>query len=261
MPAVEFQDRRLFLTDFDNTYALTNQPAPNGINVQTAYELAIERIFGLEGLDQYIAVGGLNNRTPGEIVDQLAPDLDQDARQTKTDDLVEEKLSHLLDQVGRRLTEDGAFWPRLSRNFRQLWMQMVDSPSLSTGVVTSGHRAFVDKFHDIHALAKPEFMLTDDEMRPMSSTRPIEQCVKPSRLLLEIIHKQWLAKYDEPESSRVASKPQLVYAGDDIVKDGKLAENYGVLFRRIDALRTPEHSWHLVADALHLIPKGQSLGA
>ena len=60
--------RYLFVSDFDGTVSNTFAESPNGINVDMAYEYAIKKFFGEEGLIVYQKIGGLQNRAPGEVV-------------------------------------------------------------------------------------------------------------------------------------------------------------------------------------------------
>ncbi len=61
----------LICTDYDKTIGDTFNQSPNKIGVHEAYEFAIGLIFGEEGLRAYKQIGGLQNRAPGELVEDL----------------------------------------------------------------------------------------------------------------------------------------------------------------------------------------------
>jgi len=237
-----FNEAKLIATDFDNTYALTSQPAPNGMTVERAYEKAVEEVFGLPELEIYKQEGGLHNRAPSEIVAQLSDDTEDGKFSQRTEDLVQIKLTHLYKQVGQKLP-NGEFWPRIVPGFKGMWETVSADPKVDTGVVSSGHRLFIEKFHDVHDLELPDHMVTDDDMRPLLATFPREMCVKPSSILLDWIHAEWLKKYNMRDSYFLTEDhDRIVYAGDDPVKDGKLAENYGVEFVHVDPAK-PQEAW------------------
>jgi hypothetical protein len=240
----EFQSSKLLITDFDGTYAMTDEPSPKNMTVSRAYELAINELFNSDGLEKYKAEGGLRNRGPAEVITQLAPNLDTPAHGQKTEELVQLKLGHLLAEVGQRLP-DGTLWPRLAPGFRSLWSALAECEQVDTGVATSGHRPFVERFHEVHELSLPDLMITDDDMRPLMERLPKAECVKPSGLILELLHQKWLGGYSNSEytSEPLAhSKNRMLYMGNDPVKDGQMAENYGIEFVLIDE-SAPDLGW------------------
>jgi hypothetical protein len=242
---------KLFATDFDGTYALTQEPGPNGMNVARAYDLAVEQLFGFDGLQKYTASGGLRNRAPSEVINQLAPDLDNDQLQQKTEDLIDTKLFHLLSQVGQRLPE-GDIWPRLAPGFSSIWQNICVATNINTAVISSGHTEFIRRFHEVHELSEPDIMVTDDDMRPLSAQLPPQECVKPSKLLLNIafttwINEQGLGLMDIQEI--VEAYNGVIYVGDDPNKDGRLAENFGAPFVHINPADYPV-SWQKVGELL-----------
>jgi hypothetical protein len=68
-----FESARLFASDADNTQMLSFEKSPQGIGVEEAYRYGIAAIYGPSGVNQYIASGGHQNRTPAEIVISLVP--------------------------------------------------------------------------------------------------------------------------------------------------------------------------------------------
>jgi hypothetical protein len=232
---IEFAQRELSANDFDGTIAITSEPAPNGMTVALAYEAAVQRVLGTNALSEYQAGGGLRNRAPSEVIIELAPTLETEAVRRKTEDLVSAKLSVLSDQVGQRLP-DGAFWPRPTEGFTDFWTKITAHPQMDTAIVSSGHQAFIERFYEVQDLPGPDLMVTDDDMRPLMEYLAPELCVKPGRLLLDIVHGRWLALHDiEPTYENLkTSRERIIYAGDDPNKDGGLADNAGVRFMHID---------------------------
>ena len=248
-----FEGEQLLLaTDFDNTVALTFEPAPNDMTVERAYEAAVQRILGEKCLALYQAKGGLRNRAPGEIVAELAPELDSRARNLKTEDLIEAKLSTLTSQVGQRLP-DGAIWPRATDGFNRFWAAVSDSTDVTTAVTSSGHDDFIRRFYEVQELAPPDIMVTDDMMRPLTARLPLSLCVKPAPLLLDLVHYQWLDRQgvEADLDNRNESRENIFYTGDDPLKDGQLALNAGVRFMLIDPADS-EQCWQKVGRAMNL---------
>lgn len=253
MPSVDTTEPMLLGTDFDGAYALTQEAAPNGMNVERAYEFAIERLFGSEALDRYVESGGLYSRAPGEIVVQLAPELEGQALRARTEDLIHIKLSVLENQIGKRFNDDtGDFWPRIAPGFKPVWEQISVASGISTAVISSGHSGFIRRFHEVHGIEQPDIMVTDDDMRPLSRTHPVEQIVKPSPLILQKAYLDWLWLRGFGMSnlkSDTKGYENVIYVGDDAVKDGRLAENFHVDFILIDRDNYPA-SWRKVGELL-----------
>ena len=86
----------LFVLDFDGNLANTFAPSPNGIGVHKAYETAVFKLFGQSGLNKYLETGGLKNRAPGEVVEQLHGEPSLELAQK----LVQAKLACFLDEIG-----------------------------------------------------------------------------------------------------------------------------------------------------------------
>ncbi len=229
-----FSQRELLACDFDGTIALTSVPAPSGTTVASAYEVAIRQVLGENAVSKYVEHGGLRNRAPAEVIIDLAPELDTDRVRQKTEDLVAAKLDVLYQEVGQTLP-DGSRWPRPVEGFMDCWAKISAHPQMDTAVVSSGHQNFIERFYEVQELPAPNLMVTDDDMRPLMEHLPPELCVKPGRLLLDIVHSRWLARYGiEPNYETIkSSRGRIMYAGDDPNKDGKLAENAGVTFSHI----------------------------
>lgn len=240
---------QLLASDFDGTIALTHEPAPNGMTVPLAYEVAVVRVFGHSALQQYQAEGGLNNRAPLEIVRQLAPGMDTSTLYQRAEDLVEVKLAHLMSEVGNR-SADGERWPRPTSGFVSFWRGISPRSDIDTAVVSSGHQAFIEKFFDVQGLGQPDILVTDDDMRPLMTTYEPEQLVKPSAFLLQMAHARSAARRRRLGLvPPVVPRDRVAYVGDDLVKDGRLADNAAVEFVHFRQEK-PDASWLQALDLL-----------
>ncbi|HVS58503.1 MAG TPA: hypothetical protein VHD60_02060 [Candidatus Saccharimonadales bacterium] len=233
-----FEDSVLVSSDFDGTIGYTNEPAPNGMTVELAYHQAVCEVLGHEACNTYSQTGGLINRAPAEVVAALLPDTDEETQRVQTEALIQTKLGYLLDQIGCRL-DDGTRWPRLTPGFPETWediqrLRGKDVP-VHTAVISSGHTAFINTFFDTHGLKRPDFMVTDDDMRGSRYAVPLR--VKPSPLLVTKVQEQWWEYYGingVGEADLHVLTERTVYAGDDPTKDGQLARNSGIEFIHIN---------------------------
>ncbi len=104
--------------------------------------------------------------------------------------------------------------------------------SIQLAILSSGHTEFVKKTFEIWKEKCPEIIITDDDVRRL----PVElkDKVKPSRFLFGLIYNEWLKKRGiKPTNSLEISekdRSRIIYIGDDLTKDGKLAEISQVLF-------------------------------
>ena len=230
-----FDRESLLASDFDNTVALTSEPLPGGKTVEEAYETAIYQVLGRDALGRYLKSGGLRNRAPGEIVAELSPNLSVQLRPQRTEDLVEAKMAILLPQFGQHLP-DGRLWPSTVDGMPEVWSLLSGASGVSTAIITSGHSAAIDRFFDVHELPQPDIAVTDDDMRPLTEILPGSMFVKPSRLLIDWVHQQWLERFElgslvnQDAESYWWSRERITYVGDDIKKDGQMAKNAGVEF-------------------------------
>ena len=245
----------LLAADSDNTIALTSEPAPNGMNVELAYQEAIGKVLGHVALEEYNRTNGLNNRAPGEVVQQLWPNFDPGASAQTAADLVDAKLELLLPQIGRRLT-DGELWPRPVEGFVAAWHRFDEmltvGMAVTRAVVSSGHDAFIERFFEVQGLNSPDIVVTDDTLRREVSFYDYAQYVKPSPRLMELVHSKWLRwhglEFSDLSAGDVdAMRKRTLYIGDDRKKDDKLAEAANVRFIRI----VSDGSW-LVASGMLL---------
>jgi phosphoglycolate phosphatase-like HAD superfamily hydrolase len=217
---VTSNDPILLALDFDNTIARTFEQSFGLRNVQTAYEYAIQDVFGDDGVALYRAQGGLNNRAPTEIVLELGAPADQVI--ALTDTLVQRKLSYLLPEIGTPLAGGGA-WPRLCAGLDVFWHSAREQRQFHLALVSNGHREFIERVFRLHHLELPEIMITDDDVRRRTDLEP-RQRYKPDPAMLK------------PIAERLSINPHAaIYIGDNLALDGVMAKNAGMRFGHFDS--------------------------
>ena len=241
--------------DFDGTAFDTFAPPPGGIGVKEAYELAVEELFGVRGLQFYRDAGGLQNRSPREVVTDIVmrygegreglfthllhflrdnggrmraftttKKLESSFTRATVYPIVAEmlvclKLERLMNQIGTPM-EDGALWPPPVFGFIEYWRKIVSMQGMRTLIISSGHEGFITKVFKLYDLPLPDTMVTDDDTRHLSipMSKPDEGLVSLGLNRLSI----------DPSDLEIA------LFGDDPNKDGKLASNAGVPFYLVD---------------------------
>lgn len=260
--------KSLFLFDFDQTIVETFESSPNGIGVEKAYDMSVFNIFGDVGRNIYKNVlGGLQNKAPSELVQLLissdsedrlikkasifysnnvlrllavlpenikADDQEWDTRSEKLMDLLTwmlaaEKLSFLSSEIGEKLP-DGQKWPRVCRGFLDFYksIETINNQGeikIDRGIISSGHTEFIRKTFSSIGLNLPEYLITDDNLRGVKNI-PIERKTKPGPYPFALIHRQWL----KDTGLSAENKSNIVYFGDDLKKDGGMAEKCRVSF-------------------------------
>ncbi len=238
------QNRYLFLFDFDGTLADTFSPSPSNIGVYEAYEGAIKKVFGTKGLLVYKSIGGLKNNAPSELVGRMLKEdssLITHASSEKmiTELLVKEKVKMILQEVGES-------WPKpfdgVVPMLKQIGGLNDKGINVDIGIVTSGHTEFVEKVFKAWEVQSPNICITDDNLRykyPIYPEPEGDRLIKPSNTLFAITRAKWLRKHGiEPVNTDFdfvfGMREHVVYFGDDIVKDGKFAENSKLMFALFD---------------------------
>lgn len=257
----------LIIIDFDNTIAKTMELSPNNMGVLQAYEFAIESVLGSEGLKAYGRICGLQNRAPVELAVALlkngdretliqnakdffekkapslkkfipaektisfARDADSGAETVVSEMIVLRKLSCCMDEIGTKFG-DGRVWPEpcegIADFFRTIsYINRKDGIQIRLAILSSGHAPFIKKTFKVWGQTCPEILVTDDDVR-MLAIEP-EKKVKPSKFLFDIVFLDWTRKL-EWKGAINKHRQNIMYIGDDKIKDGKLAENVGVLF-------------------------------
>jgi phosphoglycolate phosphatase-like HAD superfamily hydrolase len=126
----------------------------------------------------------------------------------------------ILDQ---QITTD---WPKPMPHFMDLRLAL-KARGKGFGLLTAGHELFIRSAFAAQDCEPPN-MLTDDDIR---GTR-WAGTQKPNPLLLEL----FLEKFHPTIRPQ---KEQILFLGDDIVRDGELARNAGVAFGLYSPYRIP----------------------
>lgn len=240
------QNTALAVFDFDNTVADTFAPSPNGLDVHTAYDIALEQLFGEPHLLK--VVGGLKNRAPTELVHDIVraePKLVVHAMRTY--DLLRTRVQHLMPKgtgiplvpikgdnylplLGEMIVrlkleclagEVSPQWPRPFDGVGELFEEL-RTRKKKLALISSGHDSFIRSSFKAWGIQCPDIVLSDDVLRPLPG--PIAQKSKPSKLLIHYLLMM-------AAQSRIDARwDQLAYFGDDLVKDGGLARNADIPF-------------------------------
>jgi len=260
----------LVVMDFDGTVADTFKPGPGGLGVTEAYQNAVSELFGAQGPEVFDRVGGLQNRTPGELIQHMLSEgpfdnLVDSARafherhvhrlgncvpagkglSLEWDDnapagaitelLVRLKLSYLMEQVGAQM-DNGSCWPQQCSGLASFldaisWLNRHHDVDILVAIISSGHEQFIRRTFCSWGLPVPPIMLSDDDLRGMGEIESHRR-VKPSPFLMTLVHKQWARIRGLRLDQAVTEdmRSHTVMCGDDWRKDGGLAQNCGVPF-------------------------------
>lgn len=232
----------LLWLDFDGTMARTFDPSPNGIGVQEAYRIALPRLFGGEILSIYDAIGGLNNRAPSGLVDNLI-EFEPSLRQVAMRRIVEEIPEVMELSLGRGeialitealvrfkleilLGEITNSWPLPCEGFIS-FINIFEFLSgqglhLEVGILTAGHHAFIRRVAQSWGIPCPRVMVTDDDTRWLDC--PVDMRVKPAVLLFDMTMTICASLFGE------VPRGNIIYFGDDINRDGRQADLCNIPF-------------------------------
>jgi hypothetical protein len=251
-----FPRAQLLAKDFDGTVAQTFEKSPNGLGVHEVHEIIIDSMFGQDALETYLRNGGLRNRPPDKVVQEAAPDADEDELERLTADFIEQKLSISLSEIGTRFP-DGEIWPRPTRGYLELCESIAAARSegrlIDDIIISSGHEPFIEKTYRAWNIGQPTHVLAEDTVRRFALDLPIDQRVKPSPVLMDIARQMWRDSYSDglaPDASDDELR-RIVFVGDDPVNDGELAKNSGVDFLLLQISSSLE-TWRSVARRLQL---------
>lgn len=242
-----FNKAIIFASDFDGTIAATFEPSPHNIDVTSAYRHGIAVVLGKQALETYINMGEHRHRAPSEIVASLDPTLKGQGLLEATNALVREKLELLMEEVG--LGTCGRKWPRPMSGFLSTWNWIQDQRDcgafLDTAIISSGHTAFIKKvFEEAWDIPMPDFMVTDDTLREGSFDSPLQDLVKPSPCTLHLVEEEWATSYGLSKMPKLPNRrDKILYAGDDVQKDGGLAERAEIGFVHIEQSPSPVIGW------------------
>lgn len=225
----------LVLLDFDGTIANTFKDSPSGMNVGKASKLAIGNVFGRSGMLALDEIGGLKNREPGELV-KIIQGMTRETGLTHndaTEHFVEAKLSYLIPEIS-------PVWPELYPGAAALFRDVSRGKiPVDLAILSSGHDAFIRKAMEANRINMDDVILVSSDVirqRPM----PDRPRYKPHSYQFAEAHAQWLRKsgilpsYDhwdaESFTGRNYGKPNMIYIGDDPIKDGGLATEARIPF-------------------------------
>ncbi len=251
-----FPAAQLLAKDFDGTVAQTFEKSPSGVGVHEAHELTVETMFGVKALDHYIDGGGLRNRAPVEVVQDLAPDAKGDELNQLVSRFIDTKLSVLMGEIGTRFS-DGNIWPRPTTGYLGLRERIEEARDdgllIDDLILSSGHEPFIRKTYQAWNVGEPTHIVAEEAIRQLALDLPIEQLVKPSPVLMDVAHNVWRQGYGLKSTSEpvLDERDRIVYVGDDPIKDGELAKSSGVDFVLLDPGNSFE-IWQSVASRLHL---------
>lgn len=128
--------------------------------------------------------------------------------------LVRLKLELLMDEVGPS-------WPLPFAGALE-FLEDLRERDKTLAIISSGHDAFIRRCFGEWGARCPEIVLSDDDLRPLPD--PIEKKTKPNGLLI-----QYVIMMANMRGRKMTAR-DLVYFGDDIDKDGRLAANALVPF-------------------------------
>ena len=251
--------------DFDGTAANTFEPSPNNIGVNEAYEQAIFSIFGPAGSEAFQMIGGLQNRSPSEVITEMCKtELEEKLFYRATATWIEKqkffrtelgfkdnpiiikwlngqgaKLEELLTELlvlfkinclTREINEN---WPQPCQGFPKFWktiQNLKKGIKLTTAILSSGHTDFIKKTFQVWQIPLPDLILTDDEMR--YSPLPEKNKIKPSPSLVWTLQRQWLQKMGLKLDMELLEQSNrfMTYVGDDPKKDGEMAYQADIPF-------------------------------
>jgi FMN phosphatase YigB (HAD superfamily) len=209
----------MFVFDFDNTLAMTSDPSPNNMNVDKAYKMAIDEIFGKEGVEIYEKTGGLRNEAPGEVVQRITALGFFPEKKNYPELLVEKKLAVLMSEIGEE-------WPLPYPGVKSFLTEAKEK-GCSLGIISSGHEAFIRKTFEFWKVPCFDVIVTDDDFKGVTRKS------KPDPTLFSYFCRKWAEKEGGQESflefTWVKWK-EMVYFGDDPEKDGEFAKQAEVPF-------------------------------
>lgn len=244
---------QLLAMDFDGTIARTFEDSPNEVNVEVAYEEAVLEIFGHRALGKYIGSGGLRNRAPIEVAQQLSGESEQSVLNELTDKIVCAKLDVLVGEIGQKF-QNGDTWPRPTAGFMEFYdaLQRRDPEDpVDRLIISSGHNSFIRRTHTAWGIFAPSKIISEESMRALGGATDISKLVKPSPALMNIAYNLWRGDnlLDLESSIPEEYRQEILYVGDDPDKDGLLAASSGVGFVLIGK-KTSAEDWKTVMDCL-----------
>lgn len=253
--------------DFDQTAFCTFLPPLGGLGVEQACEQAVRDIFGEQGNARYLLQGGLRNRAPAELVRALLPLAQGVYVRKRTEDFIQAKLAYLMAQIGQQ--PDGSIWPPPCPGFVDFWRSIPDCAQerVYTGVISSGHTAFIERVWKAYGLSPPDVIVSEDDIRPRRQPQSLVRRVKPAVLPLALGRYKLRRLLNCPDVTYLTDKSRQVYFGDDRFKDGGMAARAKMTFGHLAPGNPPEIAdwgfrfgdWRWVQDRLEQLVRTGSL--
>jgi hypothetical protein len=242
-----FRVTRLIAQDFDGTIAQTFQKSPNEIGIEEATEKAVDNVFGPSSVDSYKKNGGLRNRAPLEVVQELSPGASEQDIKTLLTRLIVSKLDILTAEIGQTFS-DGSVWPRPVAGYmeflKNLELAQAEGQHIDSLILSSGHEPFIKKVYETWGVEQPTHIIGQET----TVEHGLGNVVKPNSTLMKLAHRVWAESYGFKPSfiGFQVMKGRTLYIGGDDTKDGQLARNSGVKFAHIDPTDTA-HSWEEIS--------------
>lgn len=245
---------RLLSMDFDGTISRTSETGPSIHSVDDAYHEAVREVLGEGAAEAYIEGDAPHHqdRTPGEIVRSLDPNLGPDEHKVATMQVVGVKLEILTAQIGK-LLPDETRWPRLVDGFEDTWAIVNNARDegmpIGTAIVSAGHTRFQQRVFDQWNIPYPDMFLTDDVVSAMAINMPAGKLAKPSSFLINLARNLYLQKLDLERNPGLqylrGSVLDCVHVGDSPKKDRGAAIRAGAMPVLIDS-ENPRQGWESV---------------
>ena len=161
--------------------------------------------------------------------------------QTITEFLVRAKLDILLVKIGEHYPTP---CPGFKHFYQKLHCQEPGSYNVS-GIISSGHEVFIQQTFAAWKIKCPNLLLTDDDLRGSHKIDYV-QAAKPNPILVDMLYHLWLkSQYSQLparqfQEFKELAKTRTIYFGDDLNKDGGLAQNAGIRFGHFNPNHDPE---------------------
>lgn len=282
--------RYLIASDFDETlFHTVSSPSPNHIDVNKAYQLGLNDIFGDGAGEWFFKQFGLQGRTPSEVImemlnyapthqklidnskdffdktngnfDYPIPECENrrliwnnDSPQaTITQMLVGQKLAYLLREIGK-VGVDGSVWPRPCEgalDFIHIVNQLKqEGKPVDFAIISSGHESFIKRALDTWDAPQPDILVTEDDIRPRQHPQDPERRFKPGVFPLALTHYKWLAQ------QKLTGKDGLVHEGNEskkriaFVGDDQKKDMLMAQQGGVEGFYYPQTSWQTLGNAL-----------
>ena len=168
---------------------------------------------------------------------------DKKPEQTITEFLVRAKLNTLLVKIGEH-------YPTPCPGFKHFYQKLQyhgqeTGDAIVPGIISSGHEVFIQQTFATWKMECPSLLLTDDDLRGSSKIDYV-QAAKPNPILVDMLYRLWLKnQYSQLtarqfEEFKKVAQARTIYFGDDLKKDGGLAQNAGIRFGHFNPNHDPE---------------------